>query len=352
MSQLFKKKNTIIVFEAGATHNGLLSAKKLIDIAVFAGADAVKFQYLEHYTDLVYDKSIKFEYEYLVKKHNETQIKKHTENYYQIVQRRSLTEKNWLNVLQYAKKKRIEIFFTCPSIKSLEFCRKNKVSSIKFPSLDINNHERIKELKRYNFIIQIDTGLATISEIKNTIKKIKNQKKNNQIVVHHCPTGYPANLNNINLKMIGRLNKIKNIIPAFSDHSPSYEISSLALAAGAKLIEKTITLNKFTRSPEHIMSLEKKDAKIFVEKIRRLEVIMGKSDRKINKSINNKRNKWSRSLHIDEDVKKGQKLLNTKFSFKLPGYGIQTKEYRYLLNKKFTRNLKKHTNIFREYLSK
>ena len=351
MSLFLKKKNTIIVFEAGATHNGLSSAKKLIDIAVFAGADAVKFQNIEHYTDIVYDRNIKFEYEYLIKKNNKPQIRKYKENYYQIIQRRCLTEKNWLKVIRYARKKRIEIFFSCPNIKSLEFCRKNKIPSIKFPSLDINNHERIKELKGYNFIIQIDTGLATISEIKNTIKKIKNQKNNKQLIVHHCPTGYPAKLHNINLKMIGSLNKIKNIITAFSDHSPSFETSILALAAGAKLIEKTITLNKFTRSPEHIMSLEKKEAKIFVENIRRIEIIMGRSDRKISKVLNNKRNKWSRSLHIDQDVKKGQKLLNTKFSFKIPGYGIQPNEYKYLLNKKFNRNLRKHTNILRKYLS-
>ena len=99
------------MFEAGATHNGLLSAKKLVDIAVFAGADAVKFHYLEHYTDLVYDKNIKFEYEYLIKKKNKQEIKKYAENYYKIIQRRTLTEKNWLKVLRYARKKKLRYFF-------------------------------------------------------------------------------------------------------------------------------------------------------------------------------------------------------------------------------------------------
>ena len=337
------------MFEAGATHNGLLSAKKLVDIAVFAGADAVKFHYLEHYTDLVYDKNIKFEYEYLIKKKNKQEIKKYAENYYKIIQRRTLTEKNWLKVLRYARKKKIEIFFSCQNIKGLEFCRKNRILSIKIPSLDINNHERMKQLKRYNFIIQIDTGLATIEEVKTTVNIIK-KKKSMPLIIHHCPTGYPANLKNINLKILNSLSKIKNIIVAFSDHNPGFEMSSLALATGAKIIEKNITLNKYTRSPEHIMSLEKKEAKAYVENIRRTEIILGKSDRKINRDLKIKRSTWSRSLHIDEDVKKGQKLSSVKYSFKLPGYGISIKEYKIYLNRKFKRDFKKYTNIFKEYL--
>ena len=73
-------------------------------------------------------------------------------------------------------REKIEIFFSCPNIKSLEFCRKNKISSIKFPSLDINNHERIKELKGYNFIIQIDTDLQLYQKLKIQLKRSKTKK--------------------------------------------------------------------------------------------------------------------------------------------------------------------------------
>ena len=131
--------------------------------------------------------------------------------------------------------------------------------------------------------VQLDTGNASYDEIAFAIKKIEEQ--NNKTIIHHCPTGYPADLDNVQLS---RNQKTKKLFPypiAFSDHTPGWHMNIAAFAWEPDMIEKTITLDKTTPSVEHMFSLEEKEAKNFVGEIREVEQAIKDTERKLNPDL-------------------------------------------------------------------
>ena len=149
----------------------------------------------------------------------------------------------------------------------LKFIKEVGCHSIKIASADVNYFPFLREVAKTNISIQLDTGNSTIGEISDAIDLIKSEG-NNDIIIHNCPSGYPAKLESINLKMLKSLKEMFNCPVAYSDHSVGFDMDIAAVALGANLLEKTITLDRTTRV-EHIMSLEPNDMKFFVEKIRR-----------------------------------------------------------------------------------
>ena len=265
-----------ITFEAGPTHNGLKSAIKLVSLAAEAGADAVKFQIFDPDL-LVADRKQLFSYEVLVDRDTgETATVE--ESLYELLCRRCLQTEEWKKLKAHSDSLGLAFFATVAFESDIELLEELECDSIKIASADVNHFPLIRRAARTGMCLQLDTGNATLEEIESAVDVIK-AEGNENIIIHQCPSGYPARLESINLNIIRTLKQMFPYPVAYSDHTPGWDMDIAAVAIGANLVEKTITEDKTTRSVEHIMSLEPGEMKTFVKVIRDLEIAMGSNRR-------------------------------------------------------------------------
>ena len=189
MNLNLKYNKTIIIAEAGVNHNGKLKlAKKLIDIAADAKADYVKFQtFLTD--DLILKKTKTASYQRKNLKSNVSQ--------YSMLKRYQLTQKNFIQLIKYSKKKKIKFLSTAFEEKSLSFLNKFKLDFIKIPSGEITNLPFLEEISKLNRSVLLSTGMASLKEIIQATKVLKKKKKD--LIILHCTSDYPAQLKDLNL---------------------------------------------------------------------------------------------------------------------------------------------------------
>ena len=308
-----------IVFEAGPTHDGFITAKKLVDIAAEAGADAIKFQILQA-DKIVSDRDVLFSYTRLVDVESQ-QVEEITEPLLDILKRRELKWEEWTALINHCRQRKIEFFSTATDADELSFLNSNKVNTVKICSGDVNYHYFLRQAAKYDWSIQIDTGASCLGEIETAVDVLESEGFNN-IIINHCPSGYPARLESINLRVIPTLRQLFPYPVAFSDHSPGFEMDIAAVAMGANMIEKTITLDRTIRGPEHIMSLDPDRCQSFVRAIRELEIAKGNPRRILSQEEKLKCLNLRRSLFAACDIKKGVRLTQSMVHYSRPGDGI------------------------------
>lgn len=308
-----------ITFEAGPTHDGLESAKRLVTMAAKAGADAVKFQILDP-DRLVADRKMEFSYEVLVNRETgETETV--SEPLYDILCRRALTKDEWQTVKRHSDEQGLAFFATVGFEDEIELLEELGCHSIKIASADVNHVPLIRRAARTGMCLQLDTGNSSIGEIEEAVDIIR-AEGNENIIIHHCPSGYPAHLESINLNVIPTLKRMFPVPIAFSDHSPGWDMDIAAIAMGANLVEKTITEDRATRSVEHIMSLDPEQMEAFIRTIREIETAMGSPRRILQPAEREKRLAIRRSAYFKKDLAKGHILGEDDIEFRRPGFGI------------------------------
>ena len=325
-----------IVFEAGATHDSVESAKELVRHSVEAGADGVKFQILDPYR-LVPDRSQSFSYEILVNKMT-GERKSVTEPLYDILKRRYLTFDQWREVKEFCDDLGIIFFSTATFEEEVIFLKDLGVDTLKICSGDINHLPFIRYCAKTGMSIQLDTGTATMGEVEKAYAEVL-KTGNDRVIIHNCPSGYPASLDSINLRVIPTLKQLFPCPVAFSDHTPGWEMDIGAVSLGANIVEKTITLDRTFKSPEHIFSLESEDMKKFVKSIRDLEIALGSSRRVISEEQYKTGKNTRRSIVMKKDVKKGDVIEKDTLDYARPGTGIEPFMTDLILEKKFTKEL-------------
>lgn len=325
-----------ITFEAGPTHDGLKSAKRLVTLAAEAGADAIKFQIFDP-DRLVADRKLLFSYDVLTNRQT-GKTETITEPLYDILCRRTLTNDEWQEVKYLSDSLGLSFFGTVAFEEDVKLLEKLDCHSIKIASADVNHWPLLRLVARTGMCIQLDTGNASIGEIEEAIDIITSEG-NESIIIHNCPSGYPARLESINLNIIPTLKRMFPYPIAFSDHTPGWEMDIAAIALGADLVEKTITEDRTTRSVEHIFSLEPKDMKRFVQSVRDLEVALGNTRRILTPVEKEKRKIYRRSAFLKKSVAKGQLLKEAEIEFRRPGYGIAPNELEIYMNNSFTKKL-------------
>jgi N,N'-diacetyllegionaminate synthase len=350
--EISKETNGVyIVLEAGPTHHGLDSAKKLVKAAKDACANAVKFQFLSA-DRLMADRSVMFEYTYLERdtEGNERFVSTR-ERLYDILKRRELSRDEWKDLKRYCDKTGIPLFLTATYNDEVDILVDELgLDSVKINSSDITEIGFIKYCASKGINIQLDTGNADIWEIERAVIAAEQEGCKN-IIIHHCPSGYPARLQSIHLNMIKTLKTMfPNYSIAFSDHSPGWEMDVAAVALGADMLEKTITLDRTIKSCEHSFSLEPEEAKRFVESIRELEVALGSARRIIPHEIMEKRKSTRRSPYALKDMDAGYIITGTDFECKRPGYGITSEEFGFFVGKKLIKGIKKGEALTYDYV--
>jgi N,N'-diacetyllegionaminate synthase len=325
-----------LVFEAGPTHSGVESAKRLVRLAAQSGADAIKFQIFDP-DRLVADKKLMFTYQVLVDRSTE-RLETVSEPLYDILCRRCLSGAEWREVKRECDALNLAFFATVGFSEDVELLQQIGCDSIKIASSDVNHYPLLRQVARTGLCVQIDTGSATLGEIEAAIDVMRFEG-NERIIIHHCPSGYPARLPSINLRVIPTLQRMFPYPVAFSDHTPGWEMDIAALSLGAKLLEKTITEDRTTRSVEHVFSLDPPDMTRFIGAIRDLETALGNTRRIFGDEERKNRNLYRRSTYIVNGASAGQKLADVAVDFRRPGTGVSPDWYEKLQDKTFRRDV-------------
>ena len=323
-----------VTFEVGPTHDGVITAKQLVDHAADAGADAVKFQILDP-DRLIADKKQLFTYQVLVDSETGKQ-ETVSEPLYDIMCRRALSESEWLEVKKHADSRGIAFFATIGFPEEVDMMERFSCDSIKIASADITHFPLIRATARTGMCVQIDTGNSTLGEVEAAVEVIR-KEGNENIIIHHCPTDYPAKLTGINLNIVRTLKEMFEFPIAFSDHSPGADMDIAAVALGANLVEKTITLDRTTRSVEHIMSLEPPEMASFVQLMRDLPVAFGNRRRLMGDAELEKSMSMRRSIFTKRSIAVGEMVTEDMLDYRRPGYGIPPSELAKVLGKVCTR---------------
>lgn len=346
MTLNFDIKKTYIIAEAGVNHNGKLSlAKKLVLKAKKTGADAVKFQTF-HTESLVTKFAIQAPYQIKNMKKKEKQ--------FNMLKRYELKNKDYFQLKKLCKKNKIDFISSVFDENSISFLlNKLNLKVIKLPSGEINNFLILKKLKLSNYKILISTGMSNYQDIVNVLNTISNKKiykfkegkitfKNSKelkklkknICIMHCVTDYPVKYNQANLQCIDNIIKDFNLITGYSDHTLGTQASLIAVAKGAKVIEKHFTLSKKMKGPDHLASLEPEEFSKMVKNIREFEIMNGDGKKKLQKCEIQNSKVAKKSIVAKVLINKNEKFTYKNLTVKRPGTGLNPFMIKQLINKK------------------
>ncbi len=313
-----------IIAEVGCNHDGKINqAKEMIDMAVDAKCDAVKFQsftanklFNEYYPD-------------------------YKEGWISLLKSLELP-KDWHKILSdYCKEKGIIFLSSCCDEEKAEWLEELDVPAFKIPSYELTHIPLLKYTAKKNKPIIMSTGIAVESEIQEAINTIK-EEDNNQIIIMHCVSSYPGNIEDLNLKTIPHYKKLFNIPIGLSDHCPWIESSLAAVMLGANIIEKHITLNKNLPGPDHKFALDKEGIKTWVKQIRSAEKAIGKiktspADGEKNEVL------WRRCLWAKNDIPQDKIITEDDIMIVRPSPegSLPPKEIYNIIGKKSNKDIKK-----------
>lgn len=298
-----------IIAEVGINHNGDIGiAKQLIDVAIDAGVDAVKFQTFTAEGTL--NKDI------IVPPH----IKSKKDLYKQI-QSWEFSESEFKELSEYCNRKNIIFLSTPYDTKSVKLLEHIGVTGYKNASCNINNYKLLEAIADTNKPIILSSGMSTLKEITTAIDIINNVKKENTILLY-CKSTYPTDILELNLNSIKTLKRKFDIPIGYSDHTLNNEASFIAITLGAKVIEKHITLNRGMDGPDHKVSANPKELKDLVQGIRRIETMLGVSKIEPSESELVMINSMRTSVVSAMGIKKGTEISANMLTTKRPGAGI------------------------------
>lgn len=317
--------------EPGATHTGLESAKKLAKAAKDAGVDAVKFQTLDT-DELVSDQGKQQMIDYKTK---EGWTK---ESIYEALKRRELSFDEWRELKKYCDKIGI-LFISAPSgPETVDLLAEINVAAIKVMKSDVNNRYLIKLIAEKQLPVILDAR-EKFQDVEAAIK-ICEDVGNEQIIIMHCPSGYPVEHAGIHLSVIPYIKGIFGRPVAYSDHSMGDFMNYAALGMGVNFIEKTISLDRNTDAVEHFMSLEPVELKTFVERVRNVEQAFGNPRVIFNSRV---KAEHRRSIITKKEIQCGEIFTLDDITFKRPGTFLSAERYEEVLGKKATRSIPKDT---------
>lgn len=327
---------TFIIAEAGVNHNGsIITAKKLIDVAAEAGADAVKFQ--------------TFKAERIVTRSApKAQYQKTTdaETQFEMLKRLELSFDAHKELLKYCKKKGIAFLSTPFDLESIELLYSLGLEIFKIPSGEITNLPYLRKVGSLKKKVIFSTGMADIGEIEDALKVLEEagtQRKN--ITVLHANTEYPTPMKDVNLRAMLAIRDAFKVKVGYSDHTLGIEVPIAAVAVGASVIEKHFTLDKGMKGPDHKASLEPDELKAMIKAIRNIERALGDGIKRTSDSEVKNMPIARKSIVAANDIKKGEKFSEGNLTVKRPGTGISPMLWDNVMGKTAIREFKKDEEI-------
>lgn len=324
-------KKVFIIAEAGVNHNGDIKiAKKMVNVAAEAGADAVKFQTFKSEKGLS-KFAPKAEYQKKVTDENESQL--------EMVKKLELDINAHRELINCCKKKNILFLSTPFDLESVDLLLELGIETFKIPSGEITNFPHLKRIGSLGRRVILSTGMADMGEIEDALDiLIEAGTLKENITVLHCNTEYPTPFEDVNLRAMLTIKEAFKIDVGYSDHTMGIEIPIAAVAMGATMIEKHFTLDRNMVGPDHSASLEPNELKAMVNAIRNIERAMGNGVKKPSKSESKNKPIVRKSIVAAKNIKVGDLFTTENITVKRPGTGVSPMEWDNILGQRAKRH--------------
>lgn len=349
-------KKTRIIAEAGVNHNSELKiALDLVDSAKESGADCIKFQVF-FAEELASKLTPKADYQ----RNNGLDDISHQE----MLKSLELSFESLKKVYEHAKKINIDFLASAFDKGSLDFIiNELKLPVLKIASGEITNGPLLLEHSRSSSKLILSTGMSNMDEIRTALSiiafgliadfdsepKMQSFKDafdsrdgqlalKEKVTLLHCTSEYPAPVEDLNLSAIRTIRDEFELDVGYSDHSQGIKAAPIAVAAGAKIIEKHLTLDRTMKGPDHTASLEPNEFKKMVKSIRLVESLMGDTLKAVQPSEAKNINVARKSIYASKNIKKGENFSSENISIKRPYAGNDPNDYWKLINRKSSRD--------------
>lgn len=308
-------RHTLIIAEAGVNHNGDLDlAKRLVDVAAKAGADLVKFQ--------------TFSAERLVtqsapKAHYQTVITDQAQSQFAMLRQLELTADMHQSLIAHCQTRGIGFFSTGFDIESLDYLASLGAERFKIPSGEITNLPYLRHIGAFAKPVILSTGMASLDEIESAIDALEAAgTARERITILHCNTEYPTPIADVNLRAMQSICEAFGVAVGYSDHTPGIEVPIAAVALGATVIEKHLTLDRNLPGPDHKASLEPGEFAAMVRAIRNIELALGNCIKRPSPSEIKNKPIARKSLVAARAIRAGEPFTQENVTAKRPGTGI------------------------------
>jgi len=323
--------SVFIIAEAGVNHNASLDrALQMVDHAILAGADAIKFQtaipelVVTHFAE-------KAVYQQKATGTGESQL--------DMIRNLLLPMAAFRDISEYCSEKGIVFFSTAFDLISLDYLDKLGQPYHKIPSGEITNLPYLRYIGSLGKRIFLSTGMSTLGDIEAAIDVLEQVgRPRSDITVLHCTTEYPASNAEVNLRAMQSIQAAFGVSVGYSDHTKGIDVAIAAVAMGATVIEKHFTLDRTLPGPDHQASLEPEELKAMVVAIRNIEIALGDGIKRLTPSEARNRPIARRSIVASRTIKAGEVFSQQNITTKRPGTGISPMRWDELIGRIATRD--------------
>lgn len=320
--------HVLIIAEAGVNHNGSVEiAKRMIDKAVEAGADVIKFQTFK--SEKLVSKSAKqaeYQKRNIANAENDSQL--------DMLKKLELTESDHNELMDYCAKKQIRFFSTAFDMESIDYLYSLHVGLWKIPSGEITNYPYLKKIAQLGEPVILSTGMCEMEDVEAALKVLTDNGLNkDKISILHCNTEYPTPFKDVNLLAMNELKERFGVKVGYSDHTKGIEVPIAAVALGAEIIEKHFTLDRNMEGPDHKASLEPDELKAMVSAIRNIELALGDGHKTVSESERKNIVVARKSIVAAKNIKAGEVFNENNLTVKRPGNGISPMDWENVIGK-------------------
>lgn len=326
-------QHVTIIAEAGVNHNGSLEiAKKLVDKAVEAGVDIIKFQTFK--AEKLVSKSAK-QAEYQKRNIGSNA----DDSQYSMLKKLELSNQDHQDLMAYCKQRGIQFFSTAFDLESIDYLHSLDLGLWKIPSGEITNYPYIKKIAQYHEPVILSTGMCEMDDISAAMNVLcENGVERRQITILHCNTEYPTPYEDVNLLAMHQIKDDYQVEVGYSDHTKGIEVPIAAVALGASVIEKHFTLDRNMEGPDHKASLEPDELRAMVSAIRHIEKALGSGKKTVSESERKNIAIARKSIVAACPIKKGDILTEENLTVKRPGTGISPMRWEEVVGTKAIRD--------------
>ena len=308
-------QKTLIIAEAGVNHNGSLNeALGLVDAAAKAGADSVKFQTFTA-DQLVTPDAVKATYQKAMTNSQESQMS--------MLRKLELSHSDHLRLIEHCQARGIGFLSTGFDIESVDMLVGLGIDRIKLPSGEITNLPYIRHIGGLGLPVILSTGMANLEEVSSALELLfAAGMRKEDVTVLHCTTEYPVPMNDVNLQAMVTMRNEFGVNVGYSDHTLGLEVPVAAVALGACVIEKHLTLDTSAAGPDHAASLEPNEFVDMVRAIRNIELALGDGIKVPRASEKSNITVARKSLVALGFIREGERFTSLNIAAKRSGSGL------------------------------
>lgn len=333
-----------VIAEGGVNHNGSLDlALQLVDAARAAGADAVKFQTFRA-LDVVTPQAVTADYQ---------RTNTGETSQYEMIRKLELDEEAHARIARHSATVGIEFFSTPFSLEAVALLKDLGVRRIKLASGEVTNRPLLECAARTGLPLLLSSGMATMEEMHAAIGWIDDARRAaghsavapGNLTLLHCTSAYPAPANALNLRAIAAMREASGLPVGYSDHSEGIQAALAAVALGATVIEKHLTLDRRLPGPDHRASADPEEFASMVRGIRRVEQMLGDGVKRPQPAEANTRDVARRSVVSTRDLAAGHRLSEDDLALRRPGTGIAPADLERVVGRTLAQAVPAHTTL-------